>query len=229
MQAKYGLNPQFPINRYVNGLTSGTVPDRTGEYPSGAFELRREQRLRESALRGLGSRRARTCRRAWRRPRRLRTSPSSASSPRGRSARRTSCSTPSSARSVAAPALRSHEREEQRALHVREPETSPRGACRLTGTRILGTDPDKLQLHWHRPAHGRVVPAALRDAGLHPPARSQRRGGDEPCGRRTRRPRPVETSTRTTGASGTRTPGPHPRSERGPGVRLHLQADSRPR
>ncbi len=36
MKAKYGLDPQFPISRYVNGLTSTTVPDRTGEYPSGA-------------------------------------------------------------------------------------------------------------------------------------------------------------------------------------------------
>jgi hypothetical protein len=36
MKAKYGLDPQFPIHRYVNGLTSATVPDRTGEYPSGA-------------------------------------------------------------------------------------------------------------------------------------------------------------------------------------------------
>jgi hypothetical protein len=36
MQAKYGLDPQFPISRYVNGLTSATVPDRNGEYPTGA-------------------------------------------------------------------------------------------------------------------------------------------------------------------------------------------------
>jgi hypothetical protein len=35
-KAKYGLDPQFPIQRYVNGLTSLTVPDRLGEYPSGA-------------------------------------------------------------------------------------------------------------------------------------------------------------------------------------------------
>jgi hypothetical protein len=33
---KYGLLPQFPIQRYVLGLTSKTIPDRTGEYPSGA-------------------------------------------------------------------------------------------------------------------------------------------------------------------------------------------------
>jgi hypothetical protein len=32
-KAKYGLDPQFPIQRYVNGLTSPTVPDRNGEYP----------------------------------------------------------------------------------------------------------------------------------------------------------------------------------------------------
>ncbi|MGO9713626.1 MAG: hypothetical protein ACLQBL_32525 [Polyangiaceae bacterium] len=36
MKAKYGADPQFPMSRYVNGLTSSTVPDRTGEYPSGA-------------------------------------------------------------------------------------------------------------------------------------------------------------------------------------------------
>ena len=35
MKAKYGLDPQFPINRYLNGLTSATVPDRNGEYPPG--------------------------------------------------------------------------------------------------------------------------------------------------------------------------------------------------
>ncbi len=35
MKAKYGVDPQFPITRYVNGLTSPTVPDRTGEYPTG--------------------------------------------------------------------------------------------------------------------------------------------------------------------------------------------------
>jgi hypothetical protein len=36
MQAKYGLSPQFPLSRYVNGLTNGKVPDRVGEYPTGA-------------------------------------------------------------------------------------------------------------------------------------------------------------------------------------------------
>jgi hypothetical protein len=36
MQAKYGLDPQFPITRYSTGLTSPSVPDRVGEYPSGA-------------------------------------------------------------------------------------------------------------------------------------------------------------------------------------------------
>jgi hypothetical protein len=34
MKAKYGVDPQFPITRYVNGLTSPTVPDRIGEYPT---------------------------------------------------------------------------------------------------------------------------------------------------------------------------------------------------
>jgi hypothetical protein len=36
MKAKYGLDPQFPIGRYVNGLTQPTVPDRNGEYPANA-------------------------------------------------------------------------------------------------------------------------------------------------------------------------------------------------
>jgi hypothetical protein len=35
-KAKYGVDPQFPIERYLNGLTSPTVPDRTGEYPVNA-------------------------------------------------------------------------------------------------------------------------------------------------------------------------------------------------
>jgi hypothetical protein len=32
-KAKYGLDPQFPIQRYLNGLQNPTVPDRDGEYP----------------------------------------------------------------------------------------------------------------------------------------------------------------------------------------------------
>ncbi|WP_394820822.1 hypothetical protein [Pendulispora albinea] len=32
-KAKYGADPQFPISRYVTGLTSPRIPDRTGEYP----------------------------------------------------------------------------------------------------------------------------------------------------------------------------------------------------
>jgi hypothetical protein len=35
MKQKYGLVPQFPIQRYFNGLTSSTVPDRCGEYGGG--------------------------------------------------------------------------------------------------------------------------------------------------------------------------------------------------
>ncbi len=35
-KAKYGLNLQFPMSRYVNGLTSANVPDRDGEYPTSA-------------------------------------------------------------------------------------------------------------------------------------------------------------------------------------------------
>ncbi|MGO9835943.1 MAG: hypothetical protein ACLP1X_17200 [Polyangiaceae bacterium] len=36
-KAKYGLDPQFPIQRYLNGLTSPTVPDRNGEYPANSM------------------------------------------------------------------------------------------------------------------------------------------------------------------------------------------------
>jgi hypothetical protein len=36
MKAKYGVDPQFPILRYVTGLSSPIVPDRLGEYPVGA-------------------------------------------------------------------------------------------------------------------------------------------------------------------------------------------------
>jgi hypothetical protein len=36
MKAKYGLDPQYPVQRYSLGLSSATVPDRAGEYPPGA-------------------------------------------------------------------------------------------------------------------------------------------------------------------------------------------------
>ncbi len=36
MKAKYGVDPQFPLFRYQNGLLSRTVPDRVGEYPVAA-------------------------------------------------------------------------------------------------------------------------------------------------------------------------------------------------
>jgi hypothetical protein len=36
MQQKYGISPQYPIQRYYLGLTSPVVPDRLHEYPSGA-------------------------------------------------------------------------------------------------------------------------------------------------------------------------------------------------
>jgi hypothetical protein len=36
MTQKYGLWPQYPIQRYVLGLTSPSIPDRRGEYPMGA-------------------------------------------------------------------------------------------------------------------------------------------------------------------------------------------------
>ena len=34
MKQKYGVDVQFPMSRYVLGLTSQTVPNRSGEYPS---------------------------------------------------------------------------------------------------------------------------------------------------------------------------------------------------
>jgi hypothetical protein len=34
-KAKYGVDPQFPLSRYVRGLTEKLIPDRTGEYPAG--------------------------------------------------------------------------------------------------------------------------------------------------------------------------------------------------
>jgi hypothetical protein len=36
MKAKYGVDAQYPIDRYVLGLSSLKVPDRSGEYPPGA-------------------------------------------------------------------------------------------------------------------------------------------------------------------------------------------------
>jgi hypothetical protein len=35
MKQKYGVDVQFPITRYVNGLSNTTVPNRDGEYPAG--------------------------------------------------------------------------------------------------------------------------------------------------------------------------------------------------
>ena len=36
MKQKYGITPQYPVQRYYLGLTSPNVPDRTMEYPPGA-------------------------------------------------------------------------------------------------------------------------------------------------------------------------------------------------
>jgi hypothetical protein len=36
MQQRYGLVPQYPLERYVLGMNSNTVPDRNHEYPAGA-------------------------------------------------------------------------------------------------------------------------------------------------------------------------------------------------
>ncbi len=36
MKEKYGVDPQYPISRYAHGLSSLKVPNRDGEYPTGA-------------------------------------------------------------------------------------------------------------------------------------------------------------------------------------------------
>jgi hypothetical protein len=36
MRQKYGIDPQYPVERYFYGLTSTQIPDRAGEYPAGA-------------------------------------------------------------------------------------------------------------------------------------------------------------------------------------------------
>jgi hypothetical protein len=36
MRQKYGIDPQYPVERYSIGLTSPRIPDRNGEYPPGA-------------------------------------------------------------------------------------------------------------------------------------------------------------------------------------------------
>jgi hypothetical protein len=36
MKQRFGVDPQFPIERYVNGLKSRIVPNRDGEHPSGS-------------------------------------------------------------------------------------------------------------------------------------------------------------------------------------------------
>jgi hypothetical protein len=36
MRQKYGIDPQYPVERYFYGLSSPLLPDRAGEYPAGA-------------------------------------------------------------------------------------------------------------------------------------------------------------------------------------------------
>jgi hypothetical protein len=38
MKRRYGMNPQFPISRYVDGLTSPMVPDRVGEHTTAQYK-----------------------------------------------------------------------------------------------------------------------------------------------------------------------------------------------
>ena len=33
MKQRFGVDPQFPVSRYVNGLTSKNVPNQAGEHP----------------------------------------------------------------------------------------------------------------------------------------------------------------------------------------------------
>jgi hypothetical protein len=40
MKEKYGVDAQYPIQRYLFGLTSNLIPDRSGEYPAGATNYR---------------------------------------------------------------------------------------------------------------------------------------------------------------------------------------------
>jgi hypothetical protein len=40
MKQKYGVDAQYPIQRYAVGLTSPVIPDRNGEYPAGATNYR---------------------------------------------------------------------------------------------------------------------------------------------------------------------------------------------
>jgi hypothetical protein len=37
MKQAFGLDPQYPLSRYVTGLTQNKVPDRGGEHPQGAY------------------------------------------------------------------------------------------------------------------------------------------------------------------------------------------------
>jgi hypothetical protein len=39
MKQRFGVDPQFPVDRYVTALTSALVPDRNGEHPQGADGL----------------------------------------------------------------------------------------------------------------------------------------------------------------------------------------------
>ncbi len=38
LKQRFGVDPQYPLSRYVDGLTSTTVPDREGEHPGGSFD-----------------------------------------------------------------------------------------------------------------------------------------------------------------------------------------------
>jgi hypothetical protein len=36
MRQRFGVDPQYPVQRYIDGLTSATVPNQNGEHPNGS-------------------------------------------------------------------------------------------------------------------------------------------------------------------------------------------------
>ena len=138
---KYGESAAVPHRALHDGLTSTTVPDRDGEYPPGAFSYQglTEPQLRQPALRREAARRQQA--------------PTPA----------TLCNLPRGHAHRGPRLLRAHRRRAAPASAAgpdqrRQPAEGRR--CR----RGLGEDPRQgsggLRLHGHRPAHGRVVPAA---------------------------------------------------------------------
>ena len=157
MRQKYGIDPQFPVERYFYGLTSPTsCPTGAREYPAGANELfgvrlqHSIARTRCTPLRLPTSRQLSTTR--LRRPLSAADATTLCSLPAGHAYRRQGVLRAYRWRSP--PAL---------ALHAGR----PRGEH--ADERRLGEDPRdrsrELQLQRHRPAHVRVVHAAAARTG----------------------------------------------------------------